>query len=146
MSQREIDETTPPGRDCAAPGQLRLQVVTLKVRREFDRVRGGRRWSGPAFLMEARARPAVEAGLGARFGFTITKKVGGAVERNRMRRRLKAALATLPAEAAHGGFDHVLVVRRAALERPFADLVADLRAALEQVAAPAKSGSRDKRS
>lgn len=58
-------------------------------------------------------------------GFTASRRIGNAVARNRARRRLKeVARLHLPA---HGlaGFDHVLVARKAALDRPFAELVAD---------------------
>ena len=56
----------------------------------------------------------------------MTKKVGGAVERNRIKRRLREALRTpgLATDAAH---DYVLVARRDALTVPFAGLIADLR-------------------
>ncbi len=61
-----------------------------------------------------------------RIGLTVTKKVGGAVERNRMKRRLREALRApgLATDAAH---DYVLVARRDALTVPFAGLIADLR-------------------
>jgi ribonuclease P protein component len=67
--------------------------------------------------------------LGARVGLTVTKSVGHAVERNRVRRRLKAALraaAPLEAERDH---DYVLMARREALGRRFTALVDDLRTA-----------------
>lgn len=102
-------------------------LPTLKARAEFLAVRGGRRSSTPAFLVEMRLRPD-DAGraAGPRFGFTITKKIGNAVTRNRIRRRLKAAFATHAEKLAEASCDYVVVARHAALDRPFALLLKDV--------------------
>jgi ribonuclease P protein component len=126
----------------------RTRLATLKNRAEFGRVRGGRKWGSDAFLLEAKARiaPTGPAGSstapkGPRFGFTVTKKIGGAVERNRIRRRLKEAVRAVPAGHAKDGFDYVLVARRAALEIDFRKLQHDLETALAKVHAGSdKSG------
>lgn len=94
--------------------------------------------SSSAFLLEAKPRPAGASGdqrhiQAARFGFTVTKKLGNAVRRNRIRRRLKAAVAALAKTHAAAGFDYVIVARNAAFDRPYADLVADLATALQRV-------------
>ena len=108
-----------------------MAIVTLKRRAEFQRIRGGTRTSTAAFLMEAKPRAAVGAGdAGPRFGFTITKKIGNAVVRNRIRRRLKAALAGLPPGTARDGVDYVIVARAPALDCAFGDLVSHLATAL----------------
>jgi ribonuclease P protein component len=66
----------------------------------------------------------------SRAGFTVSKKVGNAVVRNRARRRLReAARLTMP-ELAIVGADHVFIARAAEVERPFELLLADTRAAL----------------
>ncbi len=117
-----------------------LALTTLKSRNEFLAVRGGARASVPVCLLEARKRkPGAIPFEGPRFGFTITKKLGNAVTRNRIRRRLKAALTTLESDFATSGFDYVVVARQAAFNRPFADLMDDLRRALETVHNPAIS-------
>jgi ribonuclease P protein component len=68
-----------------------------------------------------------------RVGFTVTKKVGDAVRRNRAKRRLReVARAVLPLYAV-GGTDYVLIGRDATLTRPFADLIEDLKTALRKV-------------
>jgi ribonuclease P protein component len=69
-----------------------------------------------------------------RLGLTVSKKVGNAVVRNRMKRRLRElARAVLP-ERGIAGADHVLIGRAAGIERPFAELAADLKRALAKVA------------
>ncbi|MEQ1718402.1 MAG: ribonuclease P protein component [Hyphomicrobium sp.] len=121
-----------------------MALETLKSRPDFLAVRGGRRASVPICLLEARQRVAGRtAHQGARFGFTITKKLGGAVVRNRIRRRLKAAVMAVGPELASDGFDYVIVARSAALNRPFAEVVADLSRALETVHKP--QGTREQR-
>jgi ribonuclease P protein component len=75
-----------------------------------------------------------------RFGFTVTKKVGRAVERNRIRRRLKEALRLLPDLPARKSSDYVIVARRDALSAPFSTLQAELSRAIVAVhrSAPAR--------
>lgn len=65
-------------------------------------------------------------------GFTVSKKVGNAVERNRARRRLKAVAAEVMPRCASANTDYVVIGRRAALTRPFAELKADLDKALRR--------------
>lgn len=68
-----------------------------------------------------------------RYGITASRKVGKAVVRNRVRRRLKAAAETiLPAHAA-GSHDYVLIGRTATAVRPFAELLKDLEIALQRL-------------
>ncbi len=112
--------------------------LTLKKRAEFLRLRGGTRWSGPAFLMESKLREAAGTALDApRFGFTVTKAMGNAVARNRIRRRLKAAVAEVAPALADPRRDYVLVARAAASMRPFVDLKKDLEQAFQRVHHPA---------
>jgi ribonuclease P protein component len=96
----------------------------LRKRAEFLAVAGGAKVSLPGFSLQAR-RPPEEAQKEARFGFTVTKRIGNAVVRNRIRRRLREVV-RLSGEAAPP-LDFVLVGRRAALTLPFERLVADLR-------------------
>lgn len=100
----------------------------LKVRAEFLAAARGARSDRRGFVVQARARG---DGGPPRFGFTVTRKVGTAVERNRMRRRLRAAVEA--ARGARDGCDYVVVARRAAISLPFAELVADLSAALAKL-------------
>lgn len=107
-----------------------LAILTLKKRPEFLAIRGGARASVPSFLMEARPRgmPA-DVSQPPRFGFTVTKKLGPAVTRNRIRRRLKSAVSQMTGEGAKPGFDYVVVARATALNRPYVDLLEDVRRA-----------------
>jgi len=114
-----------------------MAPATLKKRSEFLRVRGGLRWSAAAFVLEARARPEELAQEPARFGYTVSKKVGGAVERNKIKRRLRALTAGLEPDQARRGFDYVLIARSGAIERRFSDLKSDLDQAIARVHQPA---------
>jgi ribonuclease P protein component len=78
-------------------------------------------------------------GNGPRFGFTITKKLGNAVTRNRIRRRLKAAFAA-GADGAEASCDYVVVARRTALDRPYALLLEDVTRALAALRGSIKRG------
>ncbi|MEL6298435.1 MAG: ribonuclease P protein component [Pseudomonadota bacterium] len=130
-----------------------MQFETLKRRQDFLRVRNGARASKPAFLVEGkRRRNATADTLGdassatPRIGFTITKKIGNAVVRNRIRRRLKGALQELADGCAHEDTDYVVVARKPAADQPFAQLRADLEDALaaasHKLADPSAPGRR----
>lgn len=113
-----------------------MRLETLRKRAEFLAVRGGQRCATPAFVIEAKKRRATgqgDASTGPRFGFTITKKVGNAVVRNRIRRRLKAALAEIGSSSAIPGHDYVVIARLRAFDIPFPDLQKDLERALQRV-------------
>jgi ribonuclease P protein component len=82
------------------------------------------------------------SGLEVRVGFTVSRKVGNAVVRNRVRRRLRAAAAeVLPAQAAPG-FDLVLVGRAGGLTHPYDRIIRDLHTALAKVGAAPKADAR----
>ena len=129
--------------DQDVPASVGKILGRLRRRAEFQRVSRGRRRASEAFTLQAATRPPDEPAEGmARVGFTVTRKVGNAVVRNRVRRRLKAALgAAAPLEAA-ADCDYVLMARREALARPFAVLVDDLRAAFRAVGRNDKHGRR----
>ena len=73
-------------------------------------------------------------GLGLRAGFTVTKKIGNAVVRNRLKRRLRAAARAVLPTAGIAHADHVLIGRSEGLTRDFAALKADLVRALARCA------------
>ena len=101
----------------------------LKKRRDFLRAASrGKRAARPGLVLQAAAGQAGQV----RVGFTVTKKVGNAVVRNRARRRLKEAVRLALPPLAPGGWDLVLIGRDGTGKRPFAKLIEDLRGALRQ--------------
>ena len=70
-----------------------------------------------------------------RVGFTATKRVGGAIARNRAKRRLREAVARVMPGHAKPGHDYVVIARAATLHRKFDDLLQDLETALARVGA-----------
>jgi ribonuclease P protein component len=134
--------------DQAAPdavGRQATRITTLKVRPEFLATRKGARWAGPLFVVEALKRPASPepaAHDGPRFGFTVSKQNGNAVARNRIKRRLRAAVSQLQGHCARPHFDYVLIARRPALDAPFEALLADLAKGLERVSQERRPGQR----
>ena len=109
-------------------------IGRLKTREEFLHVRGGARYVAPSFVLQARRRigEAADAPL-ARFGFTATKGLGGAVIRNKARRRLKEAARLAGPSHALEGYDYVLIAREGTVQRRFAELIKDLERALAKV-------------
>lgn len=95
----------------------------LKKRAEFLAVRRGEKRRGPLFLLEVLRRG---DDAPPRIGFTVTKKVGNAVVRNRVRRRLKEAVRTRAGGDMAAGNDYVVVGRREVLEVAFDDLAREL--------------------
>ena len=108
----------------------------LKRRQDFVAAAKGVYQPMPAFVVQALARNDDEP---ARIGFTCTKKLGNAVIRNRIKRRLReAARLSLP-NAVKRGFDYVVIGRAPAENRPFQVLQSDLISAAARLHAKADS-------
>jgi ribonuclease P protein component len=126
----------------------------LRRRRDFlDVARKGRKWVAPSLILQIRpqmedsgAAQRQEKRLGGggvaaantdrgtlRVGFTVSRKVGGAVVRNRARRRLRAAVAAVMPYHAAPDFDYVVIGRRTTVGRKFAALRGDLETALRRL-------------
>lgn len=82
----------------------------------------------PGFVLQVRDRADDEQGV--RVGFTVTKKIGNAVVRNRMKRRFRALARELLPSLGIAGSDHVLIGRAGGVERDYATLRDELRTAL----------------
>lgn len=86
----------------------------------------------PGFVLLVRRRDDGDATM--RLGITVTRKIGNAVVRNRMKRRFRALAAELFPNGGIAGADHILIGRAAGIERDHALLRKDLAAALARVA------------
>ena len=119
-------------------------IGRLKTRAEFLHVRGGARFTAPSLVLQARKRAAggTEESHVARFGFTATKSLGGAVVRNRARRRLKEAVRLTGPTHAVEGYDYVLIAREGTVQRRFTELIRDLERALAKVHEPSPAKKR----
>jgi len=113
-----------------------LALSVIKKRQDFVALRNGARANSPGFLLAA--RPNKAAGEGARIGLTVTKKIGGAVARNRIRRRLRAAVREIFPQFARAGMDYVLIARKAAYNRNYSLLLDDMKRALLRLARDTK--------
>ena len=105
-------------------------MSVLTKRADFLAANRGLRIARPGFVLLAHPN----AGLGLRFGITVTKKIGNAVVRNRMKRRFRALLRDALPEAGLPVHDHVLIGREGGGERDFAKLREELAAALARAA------------
>ncbi|MEO6395207.1 MAG: ribonuclease P protein component [Devosia sp.] len=120
----------------ATPSDART-LRRLTRRTQFLNAARGSRSGRPSLTLQAIAAEAEAPGI----GLTITKKVGNAPERNRIRRRLRAAARACGA-AFRPQHDYVLIGRREALGIPFEKLVSDLNSAIAKVhASPRANGT-----
>jgi ribonuclease P protein component len=113
----------------------------LRQRADFLAAASGSKVSAAAFVLQARKRS--DEGP-ARFGFTVSKKVGNAVERNRVRRRLREIVRTSGSSGIRIGHDYVLIGRRAALKVPYARIAEEFEGALRRVHARRNGNTRSR--
>ena len=107
-----------------------MTLSVIRKRADFLAANRGLRVARPGFVLLARPN----GGQGKRFGITVTKKIGNAVVRNRMKRRFRELLRdALPVEGL-ADHDHILIGRAGGVERDFAQLRTELSAALERAA------------
>jgi ribonuclease P protein component len=118
--------------------QRSSRLRRLTKRSEFVRAARGKRAGGTGFGLQMAESGEPLAGI----GFTVTKKTGNAVERNRIRRRLRAATEAC-ADAFLPQHDYVLVGRREALGACFAQLTRDIGSAVRRVHDPQTRSRRN---
>ncbi len=111
----------------------------LKRRADFRAASGAPRISAGAFVLQARARG--DEGR-ARVGFTVSKQVGNAVERNRVRRRLREIVRLAASDSMRAGHDYVLIGRRTALTLPFAEMAQQFSSALRRIHSSPRGSDR----
>ena len=129
----------------------RRALTTLAKRADFLRVAGrGTKWATAGLVLQACPRGAesapgtsptganVNEAQAIRVGYTASKKVGGAVVRNRARRRLRALAREVIAAEAVPGYDYVLIARAETATRDYAALCGDMRFALKRLRLLAK--------
>jgi ribonuclease P protein component len=88
----------------------------------------------PGFILLVRERKDADPAM--RVGFTVTKKIGGAVVRNRMKRRFRALARELVPSKGLAGADHVMIGRAKGIEREFGLLRSELGEALDKLRKP----------
>jgi ribonuclease P protein component len=109
----------------------KVKVSRIVKRADFLRLARGRKWAAPGLVLQTAASP--EPTDSIRVGFTATKKLGSAVVRNRVKRRLREVVRAVLPLYGSTGHDYVLIGREATAERPFAVLIEDLKQALRKV-------------
>jgi ribonuclease P protein component len=110
------------------------RLITIRKRADFVAANGGLRATTTGFVLLVRDRKDADPAM--RVGFTVTKKVGGAVVRNRMKRRLRALAREIVPANGFAGADHVMIGRAKGIERDFGLLRSELAGALDRLRKP----------
>ena len=106
-----------------------------RLKRRADFLLAAKAKSCPRGAVVVQARDRQDGDPRIRAGFTATKKIGGAVVRNRAKRRLREAARLLLPELGRPGCDYVFIARGGTAARPWARLIDDVRSALISLAA-----------
>ncbi|WP_394762355.1 ribonuclease P protein component [Phenylobacterium sp.] len=114
-----------------------FKIERLRKRPDFLACAQAAHCARGAVLVQARPRAPLTEGEAplVRAGFTATKRIGGAVQRNRAKRRLREAARLLLPDLASPGFDYVFVARGGVTTRPWPRLLDDVKSALIRLAA-----------
>jgi ribonuclease P protein component len=125
----------PAGLKAASVFPPKLRLHTIKKRRDFlSAAAKGKKFVTGTFIVQMQGRDSAHpASKEARFGFTVTKKMGNAVARNRIKRRLRAAVAQAALTHTLEGHDYVVISRLKALDCPFSDLLRDMQFAFSRI-------------
>jgi ribonuclease P protein component len=133
VPQPHGDSRRPQGaeRPPRARPQEAQRLTILKKRADFLAANAGLRASTPGFILLVRDRKDSDPLM--RVGFTVTKKIGGAVVRNRMKRRFRALAREIVPAKGIAGADHVMIGRAKGIEREFGLLRSELTQALDRL-------------
>ncbi len=114
---------------------METALPVLKKRREFVHIaEHGRKFITNGLVLQVCERNDENSfGDVIRVGFTTTKKVGNAVKRNRVRRRLRVLARLMLPILGQKGCDYVLIGRTSTFDKPFDELKKDLRYALKKI-------------
>lgn len=119
------------GPPCPRPQEAE-RLVTLTRRADFLAANAGKRAATLGFVLLVRNRG--DGSPEKRVGYTVSRKVGNAVVRNRMKRRFRSLARELLPTQGYAGADHVLIGRQSGIERPFDQLREELGRALKKIA------------
>ena len=110
-------------------------IEVIRKRPDFLAANRGKRFVAPGFVLLAHRRRGDHAISSdtVRYGITVTKKIGNAVARNRMKRRFRALLAELLPQFGLAGVDHIMIGRKEPKERDFVSMKADLEKGLKHL-------------
>jgi len=106
----------------------------IRRRADFLAANRGLRVARPGFVLLVNPNGGPNGGKGKRYGITVTKKIGNAVVRNRMKRRFRELLRAALPERGLPDHDHILIGRDGGIERDFASLAEELDVALTRAA------------
>lgn len=119
----------------SSPAFNSRSIEVIRKRSDFLAANRGKRFVTPSFILLAHKRrpeyPISDENI--RYGITITKKIGNAVTRNRMKRRFRALLAEFLPALGISGVDHIMIGRKQDSERDFDALKADLEKGLRHL-------------
>ena len=117
-----------PTRPCGTEVESADMVERVKLRRDFLAAAKGNKQVRGGFVLQTRARG--DGSNSARDGYTVTKKVGNAVVRNRIKRRLREAV-RINQDKLIGGLDYIFIGRRNALTLPYSIISDDVKEAVD---------------
>jgi ribonuclease P protein component len=118
-------------RSSRARSEKAFSLVPIRRRADFLLANKGKRSPMPGFVLLARDRQDSDPAI--RLGITVTKKIGNAVIRNRMKRRFRALGKQIIAPGGQTGFDYIIIGRDSGVERDFTLLQSELSKALAKI-------------